>query len=117
MGKPSLGLITGLLVLIANGAAHAASQTRCLARNERESQVAYDARVRQSCEADWNSTTPRRGAVGAEHDAFVKRCAKPCVALLDAAVPTSALWLAGLALAAAGGAAAAASKSSAPASP
>ena len=115
MGKPSFSLLTGMMFLLGQGAAHAASDARCLTRDEREPQNAYASRVHQSCDAAWSALQPRRASTGADYDAYLKRCEKPCVA--EAAIPTTALVLGALLVAGGAGAAAAGGSKSTPASP
>lgn len=117
MGKPTLSLITGLMFFIGQGAAHAASDARCLTRDERESLNTYAGRVHQSCDAAWNNLQPRRPASGAEYNAYMTRCEKPCAALVSAGVPTTALVLGALLVAGGAGAAAAGGSKGSPASP
>ena len=113
MGKPSLSLLTGMMFLLGQGAAHAASEARCLTRDEREPLNDYTSRVHQSCDAAWNALQPRRASTGADYDAYIKRCETRCGAA--AAIPTAALMISGVLLA--GGVATAAAAKGTPASP
>jgi len=117
MRKSTLGLLSSLIFVFGQGAAQAAADQLCLARDERESAGAYTDRVHAACEAAWSKLTPA-GTAG-QHGGYLKRCEKPCIdKVASAGVPTTALLLGGLAVAGGAGAAAAGSKGGgAPASP
>ena len=107
MRKSHLGLLAGLIFLAGQSAAMAADASRCLRRDEREGQDAYVARVHNACDARWRSFVPARPTSDKAYDDYMRRCDKPCAAVLaDGAVPSSALLLGAIAV---GGAVAVAS--------
>ncbi len=118
MRKSTLGLLTGLIFLLGQGAAMAANNdSRCLRRDEREGQDVYLARLHNACDARWRSFTPARPTSGKAYDDYMRRCDKPCAAILAGGAPNGAL-LAGAALVAGGAAVAAGAKGGgSPASP
>ena len=117
MRKSNLGLLTGLIFFVGQSAAMAAADARCLVRDEREGQGAYAARVHDACDARWRSFLPARATVGKAYDDYMRRCEKPCAAVLVAA-PTAALLVGGVLVAGGAAAAVAGSKGGgSPASP
>ena len=96
MRKSNLGLLTGLIVFLGQSTAMAATEARdarCPVRDEREGQGAYAARVHDSCDARWRSFVPARPTFGKAYDDYMRRCEKPCAALLLAGVPSGALLI------------------------
>ena len=91
MRKSDLGLLTGLIFFVGQSAAMAATDARCPVRDEREGQGVYAARVHDSCEARWRSFVPARPTVGKAYDDYMRRCEKPCAAVILAGVPSGAL--------------------------
>ena len=117
MRKSTLGILTGLIFLLGQGAAMAADDSRCLKRDEREGQNVYAARLQNSCDARWRRCLPVRPTSGKAYDDYMRRCEKRCAAVISGGVLTGAL-LAGGALVAGGAAVAASAKGGgSPASP